>query len=118
MTEFWWAACLSKVLKRGRKQSRTDESASKTKTNRPRGLVVTGEVVLSEEVAAVLNKGTKYSHETSVSAHDLLALSRSILQKTDSERKERCLLERVEALKKTVDTKVTKPAKYPTRNVV
>ncbi|KAH6946070.1 hypothetical protein HPB50_011465 [Hyalomma asiaticum] len=83
-----------------------------------RGFVAFGDVVIPEEVADVLNKGPKYSYEPTVSAHDLLALNRSVSNKAGQEAQERCLLEGVEALKKTVNPKVTKVARDPTKRVV
>ncbi|KAH6945411.1 hypothetical protein HPB50_008363 [Hyalomma asiaticum] len=83
-----------------------------------RGFVAFGDVVIPEEVADVLNKGPKYSYDPTVSAHDLLALNRSVSNKAGQEAQERCLLEGVEALKKMVNTKVTKVARDPTKRVV
>uniref|UniRef100_L7M003 Tick transposon n=1 Tax=Rhipicephalus pulchellus TaxID=72859 RepID=L7M003_RHIPC len=48
----------------------------------------------------------------------LLAINRSISRQVDQEGRERCLLEGVEALNKTVTTRPTKNAKDPTKRVV
>ncbi|KAH6925891.1 hypothetical protein HPB50_011749 [Hyalomma asiaticum] len=109
LTEFWWGRCLIEVRIR---------SKSEGKMSGSRGFVAFGDVVIPEEVADVLNKGPKYSYEPTVSAHDLLALNRSVSNKAGQEAQERCLLEGVEALKKTVNTKVTKVARDPTKRVV
>ncbi|KAH7961854.1 hypothetical protein HPB52_012755 [Rhipicephalus sanguineus] len=65
----------------------------------------------------VLSAEPKFSYEPSVPAHDLLAINRSISSLVDREGRERCLLEGVEALNKTVNTKPTKNAKDPTKSV-
>ncbi|KAH6929275.1 hypothetical protein HPB50_025934 [Hyalomma asiaticum] len=84
LTEFWWGRCLNEVRIRSKTEGKMSGS---------RGFVAFGGVVIPEEVADVLNKGPKYSYEPTVSAHDLLALNRSVSNKAGQEAQERCLLE-------------------------
>ncbi|KAH6945880.1 hypothetical protein HPB50_010455 [Hyalomma asiaticum] len=109
LTELWWGRCLNEVRIRSKTEGKMSGS---------RGFVAFGDVVIPEEVADVLNKGPRYSYEPAVPAHDLLALNRSVSNKACQEAQERCLLEGVGALKKTVNTKVTRVAKDPTKRVV
>ncbi|KAH7982715.1 hypothetical protein HPB52_006781 [Rhipicephalus sanguineus] len=65
---------------------------------KPDTLIVVGNVSLPENVASVLKKGPKFSVAPKVSAHELLALNRSISWSTDEENRERCLLEGADSL--------------------
>ncbi|KAH6920922.1 hypothetical protein HPB50_028092 [Hyalomma asiaticum] len=89
-----------------------------TVTDGSRSFVALGDVVLPDEVADIISKGPKHSFEPTVAAHDLLAINRGISSRADQEGRERCLLEGVDALRKTATTMPAKHVKDPTWKVV
>ncbi|KAH7984283.1 hypothetical protein HPB52_018970 [Rhipicephalus sanguineus] len=92
LTEALWAQTLHQALQ---------TNAVKRKTSCPkRRFAVIGEVGVPE-VADVLNKGPKFSHEPRIEGHELLALNRQIARKVSEKNHERCLLDGVDALMKT-----------------
>ncbi|KAH6935989.1 hypothetical protein HPB50_012167 [Hyalomma asiaticum] len=109
MTEFWSARCLQQAICSKRATTVTDGS---------RSFVALGDVVLPDEAADIISKGPKHSFEPTVAAHDLLAINRGISSRADQEGRERCLLEGVDALRKTATTMPAKHVKDPTRKVV
>ncbi|KAH6935506.1 hypothetical protein HPB50_006372 [Hyalomma asiaticum] len=66
------------------------------------GYQVLGDVRLPDEVAHLWKKGPKFSTEPSIPAHELLALNRRISRKAVLEDQERCLLDGVDSLRRTV----------------
>ncbi|KAH7985717.1 hypothetical protein HPB52_025443 [Rhipicephalus sanguineus] len=90
-------------LKRETADNMLSTNAVKRKTSCPkRRFAVIGEVGVPE-VADVLNKGPKFSHEPRIEGHELLALNRQIARKVSEKNHERCLLDGVDALMKTRD---------------
>ncbi|KAH6925240.1 hypothetical protein HPB50_002450 [Hyalomma asiaticum] len=66
------------------------------------GYQVLGDVRLPDKVAHLLKKGPKFSTEPSIPAHELLASNRRISRKAVLEDQERCLLDGVDSLRRTV----------------
>lgn len=81
------------------------------------GLVVLGDARLPDDVANMLQKGPKFSLEPRIPAHELLTMNRRIADKAEDEGRERCLLEGVDSLKRTVRKGSPAPAES-TQSVV
>ncbi|KAH6933536.1 hypothetical protein HPB50_016050 [Hyalomma asiaticum] len=94
-TEFWWMQLLLRL--RSRSPHRKDAVQADAG-----GYQVLGDVRLPDEVAHLLKKGPKFSTEPSIPAHELLALNRRISRKAVLEDQERCLLDGVDSLRRTV----------------
>ncbi|KAH7976852.1 hypothetical protein HPB52_020636 [Rhipicephalus sanguineus] len=93
LTEALWARTLHQALQ---------TNAVKRRTNiAKKSVAVIGDVGVSEDVANVLKKGPKFSHEPRMEGHELLALNRQTARKTSEKNHERGLLEGVDALMKT-----------------
>lgn len=67
------------------------------------GLVVVRDVTIPGKISGLHKKGPKFNLEPNVLAHELLAISRKIASKTDSEERECCLLAGVDSLTRTID---------------
>ncbi|KAH6943672.1 hypothetical protein HPB50_025064 [Hyalomma asiaticum] len=94
-TEFWWM----QLLLRLRSKSSHRKDAVQADAG---GYQVLSDVRLPDEVAHLLKKGPKFSTEPSIPAHELLALNRCISRKAVLEDQERCLLDGVDSLRRTV----------------
>nr|XP_054933026.1 uncharacterized protein LOC126542008 [Dermacentor andersoni] len=105
-TEFLWRKTLPILPKGGE----TKEASSTA-------LQVLGGAFIPEDIVDVLKKGPKFSSEPRIPGHELLSLNRRISNKAAPEDKERCLLDGVDSLTRTVSKKGTRP-RTPTRRIV
>ncbi|XP_072142238.1 uncharacterized protein [Dermacentor andersoni] len=88
-----------------------------TKEASSTALQVLGGAFIPEDIVDVLKKGPKFSSEPRIPGHELLSLNRRISNKAAPEDKERCLLDGVDSLTRTVSKKGTRP-RTPTRRIV
>ncbi|KAH7965764.1 hypothetical protein HPB49_010582 [Dermacentor silvarum] len=109
-TEFWWTRLL--LVLRSRPPHRKEKTQPVST-----GFQVLGNVTLPDEVAELLKNGPKFSTEPRIPAHELLALNRRIARKAELEDQERCLLDGVDCLRRTV-TKNAPPSTAVIKRVV
>ncbi|XP_077485378.1 uncharacterized protein LOC144095561 [Amblyomma americanum] len=100
-TEFMWQRTLL-LLPKGRKEAQDGGTA----------LQILGGAYVPEDVVQVIKKGPKYSLEPRIPEHELLALNRQISNKADVEDKERCLLDGVDSLIRTLSEHMTLLRKF------
>ncbi|KAH7966189.1 hypothetical protein HPB49_014227 [Dermacentor silvarum] len=109
-TEFWWTRLL--LVLRSRPPHRNEKTQPVST-----GFQVLGNVTLPDEVAELFKNGPKFSTEPRIPAHELLALNRRIARKAELEDQERCLLDGVDCLRRTV-TKNAPPSTAVIKRVV
>ncbi|KAH7969632.1 hypothetical protein HPB52_020580 [Rhipicephalus sanguineus] len=87
-TEAAWNSILVKLLGHLRKPQEKDGNNSSTT-----GVLVVGGASVPDDYAKILGKGPKYGVAPRIPAHELAALNRRLAGTTNSEQRERCLLE-------------------------
>ncbi|KAH7962179.1 hypothetical protein HPB52_014728 [Rhipicephalus sanguineus] len=98
MVEFWWGSCLANVL--GQLNKKEDEEKGVSQV-----LVLGENVQLPDKVYSLLKKGPKFSLEPAVPPHELLAFNRRVASRAPQDQHDRCLLEGIDALARTVKAK-------------
>ncbi|KAH6926969.1 hypothetical protein HPB50_024344 [Hyalomma asiaticum] len=97
MVEFWWGSYLANVLSQQNKEDK-ERGASQV-------LVLGENVELPHNIYSLLKKGPKFSLEPAVQPHELLAFNWRVANRAPQEKHDRCLLEGVDALVRTVKSK-------------
>lgn len=90
MTELQWQWFLLLLLRRRKEAVHSAD------------IQVLGDIQVPDEVAVVLKNGPKYIVQPTIPAHVLLSVNRCLASRTKTEDQERCILEGMDSLLRTV----------------